>query len=102
MHEGFVGRLLSELIIESLPGFLSALLLCLPEVTKAKSYIASFLGFQAVSERKIYKHICVHTCKYSPRDYNYFRRFFFPQNLYIIKLLHFDLMRKAYLLKTKI
>lgn len=79
MHEGFVGRLLSELIIESLPDFLSALLLCLPEVTKAKSYIASFLDFQAVSERKIYKHICVHTHTQSPGDYNYIRRdFFFP------------------------
>ena len=56
-------------VTESLPHFLSALLLCLPEVTKAKSYI-SFLDFQIVSERKTFTgtSVCIHT--HSPGDYN--------------------------------
>lgn len=88
-------------VTESLPHFLTALLLCLPEVTKAKSYI-SFLDFQIVSERKTYTgtSVCIHT--HRVQEIITVSRFYFLLNLYIIRLLHFYLMRKAYLLKTEI
>ena len=67
------GRLCGKIIvkfIESLPCFLSALLLCLPETTTAKSCNISFLDFQIVSERKTYTgtSVCLHT--HSPGDNN--------------------------------
>ena len=56
------GKIIVE-VTESLPCFLSALLLCLPEVTKAESCNISFLDFQIVSERKTYTgtSVCLHT-----------------------------------------
>ena len=146
------GRLCGKIIVkftESLPCFLSALLLCLPETTTAKSCNISFLDFQIVSERKIYTgtSVCLHThtvqeiitvllllshfsrvrllatpwtaahqappsMGFSRQEYwsgvplpspkNCVSRFYFLLNLYLVRLLHFYLMRKAYLLKTEI
>ena len=90
-------------VTESLPHFLSALLLCLPEVTKAKNYI-SFLDFQIVSERKTFTgtSVCIHTHTHTVQEIITVSRFHFLLNLYIVRLLHFYLTRKAYLLKTEI
>lgn len=75
MHGGFVEKLLSKLSIKSLPGFLSALLLRLLEVTKAQRYVVSFLDFQfkRKNRKKKYIHASVHThtytCAHTPRLY---------------------------------
>lgn len=89
MHGGFVEKLLSKLSIKSLPGFLSALLLRLLEVTKAQRYVVSFLDFQFKRKNRkknTYTQVCIHTHTHvhTHQDYIFWNSLEFPYH-YIFK-----------------